>query len=171
MKGHLQQLLQNGQIYRKLERRVDTERGMFRNQIFGLVSILFWMSLIFTPQNKEFNEISKSRDQESEKLRERRSPVERFLQNPYYRSKIIENFTCFQIFLLRIDSKIFKGTDIKAIKCYLAGSFHLLYRLHLVCLKERFYQVRVQAEKYKFCHPQVEYCETDWKFAIFQRVR
>src|ERR1700755_2017289 len=57
----------------------------------------------------------RAEDQELES-RERRSPVERSLRKKYWRSeKRLEELRCFQIFLLRIDSKTLERTDVKEI--------------------------------------------------------
>jgi len=57
----------------------------------------------------------RAEDQELES-RERRSPVERSLRKPYWRSEIrLEELRCFQIFLLRIDSKTLERTEVKEI--------------------------------------------------------
>ena len=57
----------------------------------------------------------RAEDQESEST-ERRSLVERSLRKPYWRSEIrLEELRCFQIFLLRIESKTLKRTQVKEI--------------------------------------------------------
>ena len=57
----------------------------------------------------------RAEDQESES-RKRRSPVERSLRKPYWRSEIrLEELRCFQIFLLEKDSKTLVRTKVKEI--------------------------------------------------------
>ena len=54
-------------------------------------------------------------DQESES-RKRRSLVARSFRKPYWRPEVrLERLTCFQIFLLRIDSKGLERTEVKEI--------------------------------------------------------
>ncbi|KAL7630034.1 UNVERIFIED_CONTAM: hypothetical protein RMT77_019842 [Armadillidium vulgare] len=55
----------------------------------------------------------RAEDKESER-RERRSPVERSLRKPHWRSEIrFEKLRCFQIFLLRMNSKTLERTEVK----------------------------------------------------------
>src|ERR1700755_183219 len=93
---------------RKSERKIYSERGKFGNQSFVPDSI---ESLRYVQRHsKRFTEMPKS------ERRERRSPVERFLRKPYWRSEIrLEELRFFQIFLLRIDSKTLERMEVKEI--------------------------------------------------------
>src|SRR6201990_522788 len=71
------------------------------------------LSICLAPQGKIHRNPRRAEDQELES-RERRSPVERSLRKPYWRSEIrLEELRCFQIFLLGIDSKTLERTEVK----------------------------------------------------------
>src|ERR1700755_1611905 len=93
------------------DRRIDSERGKFWKS--KLCTRLYRRLLICLAPQRNSPKPRRAEDQESES-RERRSPVERSLRKPYWRSEIrIEDLRCFQIFLLRIDSKTLERTEVK----------------------------------------------------------
>src|SRR6201990_1708005 len=95
------------------ERRIDFERGSL--EIKALCQTLSKAFDMSSATAKDSPKPRRAEDQESES-RERRSPVERFLRKPYWRSEIrLEELRCFQIFLLRIDSKTLERTEVKEI--------------------------------------------------------
>ncbi|KAL7630426.1 UNVERIFIED_CONTAM: hypothetical protein RMT77_019409 [Armadillidium vulgare] len=93
------------------ERRIDSEREKFRNQSFVPDSI---ESFRYVQRfSKGFTEMPKS---EGPRVREKGKKFPSSLQKPYWRSDIrLEELRCFQIFLLKINSKILKRMEVKEI--------------------------------------------------------
>src|ERR1044072_6793069 len=82
-------------------------------EIKALSQTLLKASYMSSATAKDSLNCRRAEYQKSER-RKRRSPVERFLRKPYWRSEIrLEEFRCFQNFLSRIDSKILGKTKVK----------------------------------------------------------
>ena len=95
----------------KRQRKIDSKSGKY--QIKALCQTLSKNFDMSSAATKDSTKCLRAEDQGSER-RERRSPVERLLRKPYWQSEIrLEELRCFQIFLLRIDSKTLERTEVK----------------------------------------------------------
>src|ERR1700755_401043 len=92
------------------ERGIDSERGKFGNQSFVSNSIeSFRYVLHDSERSTEMSKRGGPRVREKEK----RITSRAFLTKPYWRSEIsLVELSCFQIFLLRIDSKTLERTEV-----------------------------------------------------------
>src|SRR6201990_2903089 len=105
--SRLQQLLQNDLKGNQREGHREKDRFRKREVLKSkLCARLYRKPLICPPPQQKILRNVEERRTKSQREGKKRSPVERFLRKPYWRSEIrLEELTCFQIFILGIDSK------------------------------------------------------------------